>query len=585
MFAQSGTTGNLNWNLSDNGVLTVSGVGNMPDYESEGTPWYKYKSDIKEIIINNGVRNIGSYAFYNCFDLTSVTIPNSVTEIGKNAFRLCFDLTSINIPYSVTNIDETAFSVCNNLKSISVASGNRAYIDVDGVLFSGDKTRIVTFPAGRTGAYSIPDGVTGIGNYAFYSCENLTAIIIPATVTNISQYAFSSCKRLSDITVHWETPVAVDAMTFNGVKASATLYVPANSRSLYRETEGWKRLNIVEQNGAAPVNNRINNRSNNDYAEISWQLNNSVVRNKHFIVKACITSKSPVETVSVTVNGRSFRGTNVVRDDGCDFLLNQAVSLFEGGNIIRIDVKNAAGSIYAERRVELKSAVIKRNEKRYALVIGNAAYISNPLKNPVNDAVDIAAKLRKLNFEVTLLTDKNKREMVNAINNIAIKAKGYDAVMFFYAGHGIQSKNRNYLVPVNTKIINESDLEFDCVDVSRVMAKMADTRCNIKMIVLDACRNNPFERSWRGSSGQGLSSMNAPTGTLIAYSTAPNTVAADGSTGRNSPYTGALLSVLDEKLLVEILFKRVAEKVVEQTGGKQAPWVASSLIGDFYFTQ
>ena len=485
LWAQNGTTGNLRWNLSDNGALTVSGSGDIPDYESAGSPWYKHRSKIKTVVIDMGVTRIGNHAFYNASKLASVTIPNSVTSIGKNAFRLCLNLISVTIPNSVTSIEETAFTVCDDMIAIKVDSGNPAYIDEDGILFNIDKTQIILYPEGKRGAYVIPASVTNIGNYAFYFCHDLTSITIPNSVTTITEYAFSSCKNLSEITVSWKNPINIGAKVFSSVPTSATLYVPEGAKSLYREAAGWKQFKIVEGNNAAS------------------------------------TKQKPAE--------------------------------------------------------------VKKHGKRYALVIGNAAYATNPLRNPANDARDIAAKLRKLGFEVKLLTDKDKQDMIEAINNLGTKAKGYEAVMFFYAGHGIQSKHKNYLIPINAKINAESDLEFDGVDVNRVLAKMEDTQCNIKMIVLDACRNNPFERSWRGEGERGLSSMNAPTGTLIAYSTAPNTVALDGPTGRNSPYTGALLSVLEEKLLVEILFKRVAEKVVEKTGGQQAPWIASSLIGDFYF--
>ena len=229
------------------------------------------------------------------------------------------------------------------------------------------------------------------------------------------------------------------------------------------------------------------------------------------------------------------------------------------------------------------------NQKRYALVIGNATYKESPLRNPANDATDIADKLEKMNFDVKLLTNKSKQEMINEINNLGLMAKGYEAVLFFYAGHGIQNKNKNYLIPVDAEMIpTDDELEFEkmveseCVDVDRILAQMEISRCNIKMIVLDACRNNPYESAWRSGSGRGLSLMKAPTGTLIAYSTAPNTVAADG-TGRNSPYTNALLKLLDESLLVETLFKRVREEVISITKGRQVPWEATSLTGDFYF--
>ena len=548
-------------NLSEDGTLTISGSGDMPDYTKIRSPWEEYKEKIKAIIINKGITSIGRDAFINCENLTSVAIPQSVTSIEDGAFLGCIKLASVTIPNNVKSIKSEAFHSCHSLTSIT-----------------------------------IPNSVTSIGMFAFIYCKNLTSVTIPSSVKIIEARVFEECKKLSKITVNWEDPIKIGINLFGNVPSYATLHVPAGTKSRYEQAAGWSRFVVEEQTNVKPayiaeqtnvmpayIAEQTNVIQDNDYAEINWQLKNSTVNDKNFYIRACISSKSKIETLNITVNGQSFRGTKVVAGDGCDFSVNQPITLAEGGNTIRIEVKNAAGPIASERRVDYKPVVIETNEKRFALIIGNAAYKENPLRNPVNDATDIAAKLRSLNFEVVLLTDNNKREMINAINNLDIQAKGYDAVMFFYAGHGMQSKNKNYLLPVDVEINTESDLEFECVDVDRVLAKLEDSQCNIKMIVLDACRNNPFERSWRSRSGRGLSSMNAPTGTLIAYSTAPNTVAADGSTSRNSPYTSALLKALDEKIPVETLFKRVRTEVIKLTEGQQVPWESTSLVGDFYF--
>jgi len=323
-----------------------------------------------------------------------------------------------------------------------------------------------------------------------------------------------------------------------------------------------------------------------DYAEINWQLSNySTVSNKKININACIKSKSYVEQVTLLVNGESYRGINAVKNEGCDNKINQEISLANGPNTIKIQVKNAAGIKEEERTVNYQSNTPNPQPqgKRYALVIGNSNYSKEPLKNPVNDATDIAAKLRNLNFEVVLITNNSKREMETAINNLATKAKGYDVVMFYYAGHGIQSNNRNYLIPIDVSLAAASDIEYDCVDVNRVLSKMEDAQCNTKILVLDACRNDPFSRSWRRGSGEtGLSMMKAPTGTFIAYATDPGNTADDG-TGRNSPFTSALLYFLDKKFTIETLFKEVRKNVVEKSRGKQTPWDSSSLIGDFTF--
>ena len=320
-------------------------------------------------------------------------------------------------------------------------------------------------------------------------------------------------------------------------------------------------------------------------AEINFQQpSQSEVSERTLVVTACIKSKSRVEAVNITINGQVARAISVVKNDGCDHSVNQRIILDEGNNTIQISVKNGAGWVSAERKVVYRSAPVAAKSKRYALVIGNAAYSNNTLRNPVNDATDVAKKLGNLNFEVTLLSDQNRREMIDAINGLSAK-KEYEAVMFYYAGHGIQSNDKSYLIPLDAKIAQESDLEHEGVDVARVLAKLEDSGCNTKIIVLDACRNNPLERSWRrGDNDKGLSAMSAPSGTIIAYATAPNNVADDG-TGRNSPFTHAFLNALDEKHHIGVFFIRVTREVKLQTGGRQEPWTQSSLDGDFYFNQ
>ena len=312
---------------------------------------------------------------------------------------------------------------------------------------------------------------------------------------------------------------------------------------------------------------------------------NSTVGDRNMTVTACITSKTNVEEVNVTVNGRLVRGISVVRNDGCTNAVNQRITLDEGSNNIQIAVKNAAGWSTATRRVVYSSSASDEEERRYALVIGNAAYSHNALKNPVNDATDVSARLQRLGFETDLLTNQDKRGMIDAINVFANKTE-YDALVFYYAGHGIQSNERSYLIPIDANIERESDLEHETIDVARILANMENSGAKTKIAVLDACRNNPLERSWnRSDRERGLAAMSAPSGTLIAYATAPNKVAADGE-GRNSPFTSAFVRALDERQLhIGVFFVRVTRDVKQATNGRQEPWIQSSLSNDFFFNQ
>lgn len=222
------------------------------------------------------------------------------------------------------------------------------------------------------------------------------------------------------------------------------------------------------------------------------------------------------------------------------------------------------------------------SEGRIALVIGNAAYPGvGALKNPVNDARDIAAKLKRMGFDVILRTDARQKDMLRSLTEFGDKLKPGSEALFFYAGHGMQVRGKNYLIPVDAEIRTESAVSSEAIDVDQLLDKLAPAR--LSMVILDACRNNPFERRFRGG-GQGLASINAPTGTLIAYSTAPGKVASDGD-GRNGLYTQELLAAMGVPgIKVEDVFKRVRTNVVRLSGETQVPWESSSLTGDFYFS-
>ncbi|GAB6125138.1 caspase family protein [Humidesulfovibrio idahonensis] len=218
---------------------------------------------------------------------------------------------------------------------------------------------------------------------------------------------------------------------------------------------------------------------------------------------------------------------------------------------------------------------------RYALVIGNSAYSDKPLKNPANDARDVARALQNLGFDVQLKTDAKLRDIEEAIRDFGLKLKRGGVGIFYYAGHGIQVQGVNYLVPIGARLTSESDAKFECVDAGRVLGKMEDAGNELNLVILDACRNNPFARSFR-SADQGLARMDAPTGSLVAYATAPNSVASDGG-GRNGLYTKYLLqNIATPGVPIEEVFKRVRIGVMNETSKKQVPWESSSIAGYFY---
>ena len=227
--------------------------------------------------------------------------------------------------------------------------------------------------------------------------------------------------------------------------------------------------------------------------------------------------------------------------------------------------------------------------KRIALVIGNASYKDASLKNPVNDAEDIAAVLKAKGFRIILSTNASRRTMIKKIRDFDNMLHRNSVGLFFYAGHGLQVKGSNYIVPVDANIEEEYEVESECIDVSRVLGLMEDKRNVLNIIILDACRDNPFARSFRTrqirNKSRGLAQMNAPRGSLIVYATSPGNTASDG-TKRNGIFTGQLIKVIkDQNLEILQLLKKVGKLVREETNDRQVPWNSSSLTDDFYFSE
>ncbi|MFH1135462.1 MAG: SUMF1/EgtB/PvdO family nonheme iron enzyme [Pseudomonadota bacterium] len=221
-------------------------------------------------------------------------------------------------------------------------------------------------------------------------------------------------------------------------------------------------------------------------------------------------------------------------------------------------------------------------DRRAALVMGNGAYDDSPLKNPANDARDMAASLRGMGFEVIEVVDADKRKMVESVEAFGRKLRAADVGLFFFAGHGMQIKGRNYLIPVGARVSVEADAEFEAVDAGRILGQMEAAGNRVNIVILDACRDNPLGRGFR-SSESGLARMDAPTGSYIAFSTGPGSVAADGE-AENGLFSGSFLRHMRTPgLKIEDVMKRVRNDVLSASRNKQTPWESSSLTGDFYF--
>ncbi len=220
--------------------------------------------------------------------------------------------------------------------------------------------------------------------------------------------------------------------------------------------------------------------------------------------------------------------------------------------------------------------------RRSALVIGNGTYKSAPLTNPPHDARLMADALKAAQFKVIKLENASREAMLKAISDFGDEIEKGGVGVFYYAGHGVQVRGENYLLPVDVTITREEEIRTRGVNAQEVLDRMASARNGLNLVFLDACRNDPFPRSSRGAA-QGLAKMDAALGMLISYATAPGSVAEDGSAG-NSPYTRYLASTIKTPgLRIEDVLKRVRSSVRQDTDGRQITWDNSSIEGEFYF--
>ena len=328
---------------------------------------------------------------------------------------------------------------------------------------------------------------------------------------------------------------------------------------------------------------------------ITWASMNqadTVVNSATFLLRVCVANFSEkTDSLRVFVNKqelareRSLRIGKEANPCPGTYFFTRSINLGEGENIIRVVATNPTG--VSESRRTVKNF---KPETRLALVIGNAAYPGDvALKNPVNDATDMAKALEKLGFKVMLKTNVNRKEMALEINRFAQQLGNYQVGLFYYAGHGIQIRGENYLVPVDAMPTDhqpdEAEIKSNCVPADDLFRQLDNTDALAKIIILDACRNNPFEGASSRSIGGdgGLAQMRTPIGSLIAYATSPGKKATDGA-GKNGMYTEALLRNMQQpNVPLVLVFQNVNRDVQSASRNTQAPWYNTSGTGDFYF--
>lgn len=232
-----------------------------------------------------------------------------------------------------------------------------------------------------------------------------------------------------------------------------------------------------------------------------------------------------------------------------------------------------------------KVALSQAHQNKTALIIGNTSYKIGALRNPVNDAKVLSETLKDLDFDVIVRYDLDNEGMKNAVREFGKKIQDNPGIaLFYYSGHGLQKEGKNFLVPVDADMQAAYEIEDECMESDRVLRMLGYIKNPLNIVILDACRNNPFPSDFRSLSGGGLAQpASAPTGSIIAFSTAPGRVASDG-TGENGLYTQELIKAIRTPgLSIEQVFKATRRKVATISEEKQIPWENSSLMGDFYF--
>jgi|GEM_PF-1001468 len=306
-----------------------------------------------------------------------------------------------------------------------------------------------------------------------------------------------------------------------------------------------------------------------------------------------------VKGSTVTVEGK-IEGSNrmsqvLINDTKAELNSNGSfkgtVELVPGKNRVRIAAQNTQSQTIS-KDLYLNSEPVQQQKnsasdasnsyaKRIALIIGNADYTTtSKLRNTLNDAKAMSATLKSLGFDVTTIENGTYETIKNAIYAFGDRIQDVDVSLFFYAGHGLEVDGTNYLVPVDADIQSHLDVKQKCIPLSGVSNTMEFANDEgLNMIILDACRNNPFPAGKRG--GTGLARINAPSGTLIAYATDPGSVASDGD-GTNGLYTGELIKQLKVSQRIEDIFMHTRNNVEQISGGKQRPWEEARLKGIFY---
>jgi hypothetical protein len=354
---------------------------------------------------------------------------------------------------------------------------------------------------------------------------------------------------------------------------------------------GENNIYLVASNSAGTIKSEIRYLTNppTNPPVVSWTVPSgpkAIVSSEIISIEACIKSATTLKTVQIFVNGVQQASEMMFQNPllgDCSYRFSKDVILKEGDNSVFIIASNFAGSTNSDRRL-IRYETKMVSEKRLALVIGNADYgNSNVLKNPVNDANLIEGTLKNLGFEVIKSVNATKEQMMLALRDFSKKLPDYNVALFYYAGHGIQVDGQNFLIPVDATMKEKADCKWESVPVNYIVEEFEKVPDNINIVILDACRNNPF-RSWVRGGEEGFRALNPVSGTIVSFATSEGSTAADGS-GSNGAYTEELVKQMVIPQAISSVFINTRKEVMKKTNNTQRPQEWNMLTGEFYFAR
>jgi hypothetical protein len=351
---------------------------------------------------------------------------------------------------------------------------------------------------------------------------------------------------------------------------------------------GENNVYIVATNGEGTVKSELRYFMNPSAVVpvVSWsnpENTSTLVNKESFTIGACIKSPTELKSVKLLVNGNIQSEDNVFQLStmgDCNYNWQSSIVLKEGDNNIYIIATNLAGSTTSEKRLIKLSPALA--ERRLALIFGNSQYKnSSPLKNPVNDANLMEGTLKDLGFDVIKQINAGKEEMMKAIREFNEKLPGANVALFYYAGHGNQVDGKNYLIPVDAKLEKQGDCKFEAIPVDFIVEEFERYPENTNIVILDACRNNPFA-AWARGGAEGFRAMNFTSGTIISFATSEGATAADGK-GANGLFTEELVKQMAIPQSILNVFMNTRVQVRKLSNNQQIPTEWNKLNGDFFF--